>query len=157
MRKTFCGIFSVLLFACITAAPYTAIALDDAGKSLIRTEIDTMMKIVIMSAERCDVAAVMSNLSGDGDNMFFINSEPYDLTSLAAEFEREYSKMKRQTVNVISSKVMVFSPDAAAWIGYGKGRVEYNSGEAMDYVFSETWIWEKIKGKWAVTHYHESA
>lgn len=130
------------------------------GKDMpsVAEEIQAMMTDIIAAAEDADVDKTYSFLTRDPGGIFFQNNKHYDLDSLLALFRNTYGKLRCQRIRVSQSEVISLGPEAAMWIGYGEGRTESRvGGVSMAYSFTETWIWQKVRGRWVVTHYHESS
>lgn len=120
-------------------------------------DIEGMMKEIIAAAEKGDVDRTFSYLTREPGAVFFLNNRPYDLDSLIAFFRENYGKMHSQKIHVTRSQVIPLGPSSAAWISYGEGHTVTKTGISAPYSFTETWIWQKVKGTWTVTHYHETA
>jgi hypothetical protein len=123
----------------------------------IEATINNMMQEIMVAAESRNWAKAFSRLIRKDGGLFFLNNRHYTLKSLLAFFGESYGIMKSLKMRVVGSKVIVFSPDAAAWIGYGDGQIQrVDTALETTYSFTETWIWQKVDGEWVVTHYHES-
>jgi hypothetical protein len=128
------------------------------GEKLVADEIQAMMAGIITAAENVDVEKMYCFLTREPGGLFFINNKYYNLDQLIALFRDTYGKLRSQRLLVSHSEVIPLGPDAAMWIGHGEGRTESQiGGVSMTYSFTETWVWQKINGRWVVTHYHESS
>ena len=127
-----------------------------AGKP-VTEEIQELMAGIIDAAENVDIDKAYSSLTRDLGGLFFINNQYYSLEDLLALFRGTYGRLRSQRIRVSHSEVIVLGPDSALWIGYGEGRTESLAGVSMAYSFTETWVWQRIRKKWMVTHYHESS
>jgi hypothetical protein len=127
------------------------------GDAAVTAEIMKKMDEIIAAAEKADVEGTFALLTRDSGAVFYLNNRHYDLDSLLAQFRSNYERLRSQRIRVIESRVKVLGPEAAVWIGHGEGRTESTKGLSVAYSFTETWVWEKIEGKWVVTHYHESS
>jgi hypothetical protein len=131
--------------------------IDMHTKKEIENTINELMKDIVTAAEARNWAKTFSRLTRKEGGLFFLNNRHYTLKSLLAFFGESYGIMKSLKMRVVKSEVVVFSPDAAAWIGYGDGQIQrVDTAPETTYSFTETWIWQKIDGEWVVTHYHES-
>ena len=132
-------------------------SVDTQMQKEIESTINNLMQEIVVAAESRNWAKTFSRLSRKEGDLFFLNNRHYTLKSLLAFFGEEYGIMKSLMMRVVKSEVIVFSPDAAAWIGYGDGQIQRDdAAPETTYSFTETWIWQKIDGEWTVTHYHES-
>jgi hypothetical protein len=131
--------------------------IDMQTKKEIEDIINNLMMEIVTAAEARNWAKTFSRLTRKEGGLFFLNNRHYTLKSLLAFFGESYGIMKSLKMRVVKSEVVVFSPDAAAWIGYGDGQIQrVDTAPETTYSFTETWIWQKIDGEWVVTHYHES-
>jgi hypothetical protein len=131
--------------------------LDAHTTQEIENTINKLMLEIVIAAEARNWAKTFSRLTRKEGELFFLNNRHYTLKSLLAFFGESYGVMKSLKMRVVKSKVIVFSPNAAAWIGYGDGQIQRDeTTPEATYSFTETWVWQKIDGEWAVTHYHES-
>lgn len=155
MKRKSLFIFVLLLLAFL--CPGVSNAMDEAEKTRISDRIDTMMRTMIAFAEKADVDQTFADLSSDKHAVFFVNDKVYDRSSLLKAFRETYGKLKSQKIDIKDSKVVVLGPDAAVWIAHAKGVTVDQSGVRSEESLAETWVWQNIDGKWAVTHYHETA
>ena len=140
---------------------YCMVKTRESGKPAekpVAEEIQELMAGIITAAENVDIDKAYSRLTRDPDGLFFINNKHYHHDALLALFRENYGKLRSQRLRVSHSEVIVTGPDSALWIGYGEGRTESQvGGGSMAYSFTETWFWQKVRGRWVVTHYHESS
>ena len=130
---------------------------DIQSNKEIENTINNLMTEIVAAAESRNWAKTFSRLTRKEGDLFFLNNRHYTLKSLLGFFGESYGVMKSLKMRVVKSKVIVFSPEAAAWIGYGDGQIQREPiAPETTYSFTETWIWQKIDGEWAVTHYHET-
>jgi len=118
------------------------------------SEIHTMMEEIIAAAENVDAEKTFSYLTRDPGAVFFQNNKHYTRDSLISHFREKYGKLQSQKLHVTHSAMIDLGSESAIWIGYGKGLTETKAGESIASSFTETWIWQKIKGNWVATHYH---
>lgn len=156
MKKPLIFVLLVFVLAAIVS-PSSCSAMDEKEKAEIESTIDMKMKEIISSAEALDVDRTFADFSRDKNAVFFFNDKAYSLTALLGIFKEMYGNMKSQKMDFVYSKVVVLGPDSAAWIAYGKDMSESKKGTISKENLTETWIWQKIEGKWTVTHSQESA
>jgi len=147
------GMFFIFFFAVFSPMGF---AMDEKEKTEITNTINAMMKEIIGAAERGDVEKTFANLSPGKDAVYYLNDRSYDSPALLDFFKKEYAKIASQKIDPAQSRVMVFSSDAAAWVGHGNGYTVDPSGKQTPFSFAETWIFQKVDGNWSITHYHES-
>ena len=117
-------------------------------------EIQALMEEIIAAAQKADVEKTFSYLTHDPGAVFFQNNRHFSRDSLLSYFRKKYGMLLSQKFQVTHSDLICLGPESAIWIGYGEGLIETKAGESMESSFTETWIWQKIKGKWVATHYH---
>jgi hypothetical protein len=122
--------------------------------SSVITEIQGMMEEIITAAETADAGKTFSYLTCDPGRVFFQNNGHYSRDALITLFREKYGNLHSQRFHVTHSEVIALSPESAMWMGYGEGRTVTKTGESAGCTFSETWIWQKIMGKWVAIHYH---
>lgn len=156
MKKSLVLVFLVFILV-VTVSSSCFAAMDEKETAEIALTIDMKMKEIIASAEALDVDRTFADFSRDKNAVFFFNDKAYSLTALLGIFKEMYGNMKSQKMDFVYSKVVVLGPDSAAWIAYGKDMSESKKGTISKENLTETWIWQKIEGKWVVTHSQESA
>ena len=127
---------------------------ESTGHPSVVTEIQAIMKEIIAAAEKADVEKTFSYLTADPEAVFFQDKMHYTRDSLLSHFREKYRMLQSQKFHITHSKIIELSPESAIWIGYGEGLTETNAGEWIAASFTETWVWQKIKGTWVATHYH---
>ncbi|MDD1719641.1 MAG: nuclear transport factor 2 family protein [Methanoregulaceae archaeon] len=127
------------------------------GSSSVAAEIQSRMEEIIAAAQNADVEGTFSYLTRDPGALFFQGNQQLNRDSLIALFRENYRDMKSQKIQVVHSEVLQTGPESGVWIAYGEGMLEMKTGGPKPYTFTETWVWQKVRGKWTVTHYHESA
>lgn len=128
----------------------------DADKQAVSDTINQLMTEVNAYAEQANTPAVFQYLSDDSSCVFFSAGMAYSKSEIIIRFGDIYSNMKSQDLEDINHQVLVFSPDAAAWIGIMKGHSIGQDDKIMDMFLLETWIWQRGPSGWKVVHYHES-
>lgn len=118
------------------------------------TEIQALMDEIIAAAENADVEKTFSYLTRDPGAVFFQNNRHFTRDALLSYFREKYDTLQSQRFHVTHSDLICSDPKSAIWVGYGEGRTVTKAGESMASSFTETWVWQKIKGKWTATHYH---
>ncbi len=127
---------------------------ESTGQPSVVPEIQAIMKEIIAAAEKADVDKTFLYLTADPEAVFFQDKMHYTRDSLHSHFREKYRMLQSQKFHITHSETIELSPESAVWIGYGEGRTEMKTGESIAASFTETWIWQKIKGTWVVTHYH---
>lgn len=157
MRKILLGTVSVLLFFAATVR-LPAASPDPATKnnSEIAATIEKLMDELSRTAETLDAEKTLAPLSKDKDAVFFLGSKPYTRSELIHYLGKSYGSLKTMSIKMDRTCVKVLSPDAAVWIACGKGKSVSKSGESFEEYLTETWIWQRIEGKWQVIHYNET-
>jgi ketosteroid isomerase-like protein len=125
-------------------------------KALLAKNIDMMMAEVSANAERVDVDKTFRYISRGKDAVYFMNDKKYDAETLLKEFAGIFGGLKYQKLIFNYKHVIVLGPDAAVWTASGIGTSESQDGTKYVETLTETWLWQKISGRWVVTHYHES-
>ncbi len=130
---------------------------SEGEEGVIVATIQALMNETISAAERADVDATFSHLSGEEDATFFLGNRAFNRETLLSFFGQAYGDIGSQEIRVSQSAVKVLGADAALWTGFGVGRMVSKTGTETLYSFTETWVWRKTKDNWVVAHYHESA
>ncbi|HNV85902.1 MAG TPA: nuclear transport factor 2 family protein [Candidatus Omnitrophota bacterium] len=154
--KKFAAVVMIGFVFFFAVSSSTGFAMDEKERAEITGTVNALMNDIISAAEQGDVEKTFENLSREGDALYYLNDKSYDAPALLEFFKKEFAGMKSQKIEPAQSRVVVFSPDAAAWIANGSGYTVDLSGNQAPFSFTETWILQKIGGKWCVTHYHES-
>lgn len=158
MRKTtstFVSAISVMLLLMLGCQPKQA-DLTLEQKAAIADTITTMMNQLITSAEAVNAEETGALLMMDSTSIFFINGIPYSHCELIASLDSLYHELAWQKINFDFTQVFVLGPDAALWVGYGTNVLPKADGEEILDI-TDTWLWQKKRGKWGVYHLHESA
>ncbi len=160
MKKVLLGTVSILLFlalsGCISVAVTSSSATQEQDNSKIAATITKLMDELSRTAETLDAEKTLAPLSKDKDAVFFLDSKPYTRSELVHYLGKIYGSLRSMSIKMDSNSVKVLGPDAAVWIACGKGKSVSKSGESFEEYLTETWIWQKIDGKWQVTHYNET-
>ncbi|MFA4860232.1 DUF4440 domain-containing protein [Methanoregula sp.] len=127
---------------------------ESAGHRSVVAEITVIMKEIIAAAEKADADRTFSYLTADPDAVFFQDNMHYTRNLLLSHFREKYQRLQSQKFHISHSETIELGPESALWIGYGEGRTETKAGESTASSFTETWIWQKIEGRWTATHYH---
>ncbi|MFA4876968.1 MAG: DUF4440 domain-containing protein [Methanoregula sp.] len=127
---------------------------ESLGLSSVVTEIHAIMNGIIYGAEMADANTTFSYLADDPEAVFFQDKLHYSRDSLLSRFYEKYEKIQSQKFHITGSRTIVLGPESAVWVGYGTGQTEMKTGESVDVSFTETWVWQKIHGRWVATHYH---
>lgn len=125
-------------------------------KQAIRDTINGLMAQITSSVQQADADAAFQWLSDDSAAVFISGGLPYSKTGLISRFRNLYSFVQEQHFETENSRVVVFSPDAAAWIAVIRGTHLTKDGVLHDEFLLETWIWQHENAGWRVVHYHES-
>ncbi|MDQ1266527.1 MAG: hypothetical protein QG635_1679, partial [Bacteroidota bacterium] len=123
----------------------------------IKAEILALLSEAKTAAEKLDAVAAFANLSDDSSSVFIFSGRTYNARQTVELLTKSYSLRESQKLDLSLDNIKVISPDAALWTGGGKGEILLKDGKSMTAYLQETWFWQKIQGKWKVTHLHESA
>ncbi len=138
----------------LSAADASSVGQDN---SEIAVCISGLMDELSRTAETLDAGKTLKPLSKEKDAVFFFNSKPYTREELTHLLGKIYGSIKKMSIKMDRSCVKVLGPDAAVWIACGKGNSVGKTGDLYQEYLTETWIWQRIEGKWQVVHSHESA
>lgn len=127
------------------------------GDAKIAATINKLMEELSRTAETLDAEKTLAPLTQDKDAVFFFDSKPYTRNELTHLLRGIYGDLKSMSIKMDKTSVKVLGDNAAVWIACGKGKSVSKSGQSYEEYLTETWIWQKIEGKWQVVHYHESA
>jgi hypothetical protein len=157
MKRIFTASAKLIAFlaaGCVLQAAEPATAKQD--KEEISNTILKLMDNLSRTAETLDAGKTLAPLSNDKDAVFFFDSKPYNRAELAHRLGKIYGNVKNMSIKMDRQAVKVLGPDAAVWIASGKGKSVGKDGESYEEFLTETWIWQRMEGKWQVVHYHES-
>ncbi len=160
MKKVLLGVFSIVLFfslaGCISVEVSETTALRAQDNSEAAAAVGKLMDDLTATALTLDAGKTLSPLATDKDAVFFFDSKPYTRGELADYMGKIYGSLKTMSMKWDRKYVKALGPDAAVWIAVGKGKSVAKTGENYEEYLTETWIWQKIEGKWQVVHSHES-
>ncbi len=139
---------------CAQGVVQSAAAQDEAA---VRSAVSGMMDAVMRSAEKMDVEQIFAPLSHDQKAVFFFGFQPFTRDALIPFFRQAYGQAKSQSIRLTHTDVKVLGPDAALWLGWGTGRIDWKDGRVTEQALAETWLWQRVDGQWKVIHSHESA
>lgn len=125
-------------------------------KLAIADTINQMMDQVTRAAESADADSTFQWLSDDTSAVFMTGGMAFSFRELTSLFRHKYGKMKSQQMDMLSARTLVFSPDAAAWIGIIKEKSITKEDDVNEMFLVETWLWQRESSGWKVVHYHES-
>jgi len=128
----------------------------EAQKSAVADTINQLMAKVTHYAEEAKVDSMFQWLSDDSASVFMTGGMAYSSREVNSLFGNEYKKIKSQQMEPLSRRVIVFSPDAAAWIGILKTKSISSEENVTEMFLVETWLWQRKPAGWEVVHYHES-
>lgn len=159
MLRAWCGAIAWLM---VVAATRGVLAADPAAAKPNEADIAATINRLMEASTRTAMATLdaektLEPLSKDRDAVFFFGSKPYARGELIQVVRKMYGTFKSMSLKMDKVNVKVLGPDAAVWIAVGKGKAVSKSGESSEEYLLETWIWQKLEGKWQVVHYHESA
>ncbi len=158
MKKVWYVVFSLLI---VSAFIDRLIAADSAVRQQNDTEISNTIRRLMEELNRTanetlDAEKTLASLTKDKDAVFFFDSKPYRREELIDCLRKLYGSLSTISMKMSQIRVKVLGPDAAVWIACGKGQAVGKSGESSEEFLTETWIWQRIEGRWQVVHYHES-
>ncbi len=160
MKRVLLGTVSILLFIALSGCISVEVIESGTPQSQDNPEISAtvgkLMDDLTRTAVTLDAEKTLAPLSKDKDAVFFFDSKPYTRNELSHCMGKIYGSLKTMSMTWDRKYVKVLGPDAAVWIACGKGKSVSKSGELYDEFLTETWIWQKIEGKWQVVHSHES-
>lgn len=146
-----------LLFGCVTLNSCKEVKpFGETERGAISDTINLMMAKLIGHAEAANVDSTFQWLSSDSSSWFVTGGFAYKRNEIISLFKTMYGNAKSQKIELLNSKVLVFSPESAAWIAVSKGNIVSNDGKITEQFLSETWIWQREAVGWRVIHYHES-
>ncbi len=160
MRKVLLGTVSILLFfaltSCISVSVTESVETSAVDNPEVAAAVAKLMDELTRTAQTLDAEKTLAPLSKDKDAVFIFDSKPYTRSELAHCMGKIYGSLKTMSMKWDMECVKVLGPDSAAWIACGKGKSVSKSGESYEEYLTETWIWQRIDGKWQVVHSHES-
>jgi len=122
----------------------------------IADTITELMTQITAYAENANADSAFLWLSEDPDAIYMTGGMAYSYREVVSKFRHEYGNIKRQKIEPIHTRVIVFSPSAAAWIFVGKGTSVSRDDQLAEQLLEETWLWQRGFSGWNVVHYHES-
>lgn len=154
MRRILLAILISVMFLNHSNAGEPASGKQDNAE--IAATISKLMDELTRSADTLDAEKTLAPLTQDKDAVFFFDSKPYTRNELTHVIRGIYGNMKSMSMKWDKTCVKVLGNNAAVWIACGKGKSVSKAGQSSEEYLTETWIWQRIDGKWQVTHYHES-
>ena len=142
---------TALMISCEESRPF-----GEPEKQAVSDTISRLMGEIAFYAERASTDSTFQWLSDDPASVFMSGGMAYSKPELISMFRDVYSDLKEQHLETLSRQVLVFSPDAAAFIAVLKGSNVTLNDEKIDMFLLETWIWQREPSGWKVVHYHES-
>lgn len=126
-----------------------------AKNAEIVTTITKLMAELSQSAETLDAAKTLAPLTTDKEALFIFDSKLYTREKLVETLAAMYAQMKSMKIKMDPPKVRVLGPDAALWVATGTADSVDKAGAVFHERLIETWVWQRLDGKWQVVHYHE--
>jgi len=130
--------------------------LREQEKLAISDTINMLMDQVMHFAENATADSTFQWLSDDSTAVFMTGGMAFSAQEITTLFRGTYVTMKSQQMDPLSTRTLVFSPDAAAWIGILKEKAISKEDEVTEKYLVETWLWQRENSGWRVVHYHES-
>jgi len=128
----------------------------ETEKKAISDTIDMLMNKIDQYAEEAKPDSTFQWLSDDSACIFMSGGLAYSKKELLPMFSDMYKTIKGQSIETVSKKITVLSPDAVVWVGILKGFMILTNDTKQDQYLMETWLWQRETSGWRVTHYHES-
>ena len=125
-------------------------------KLAISDTINMLMDQVTHHAENASVDSTFQWLSDDSAAVFMSGGMAFSARDISTLFRNAYGIIKSQQMDLLSTRTLVFSHDAAAWIGIIKEKAISKDDDVTEKYLVETWIWQRESAGWRVVHYHES-
>jgi ketosteroid isomerase-like protein len=125
-------------------------------KQAVGDTIGQLMAKMLFYAEKANTDSTFQWLSDESTSLFMSGGMVYSKSELISMFRNIYNNLKGQNIEELKHQVMVFSPDAAAWIAVLKGNYVTLDDKMHGEFLVETWIWQREPSGWKVVHYHES-
>ena len=142
MKKTILAavMATELILSCFAGAE------DETVSTIIK-----LMDQVSRTAETLDAEKALSAvLTDDKGAVFTLNAKSYTKPEIIAKLGKIYSSLKSMNITMNKPVVKLLAPDTAMWTATGKGSSIMKSGQKYEEILTETWIWQKINGKWQV-------
>jgi len=156
MKKNIFGGALIILFGAAILSSCNSREFGEQQKLAVADTINQLMHQVTRSAEKASVDSTFQWLSDDSSAVFMAGGMAYSAREITSVFRNQYSKIKSQQMETLSSRTLVFSKDAAAWIGIIKCKLISKEEEVNEMYLVETWLWQRESSGWKVIHYHES-
>jgi len=160
MKRVLLGTVSILLLfissGCISVAVLESATPQEQDNPEVAATVGKLMDELTATAQTLDAEKTLVPLSKDKDAVFFFDSKPYTRSELAHYMGKIYGSLKTMSMKWDRKYVKALGSDAAVWIAIGKGNSVSKTGESYEEFLTETWIWQRIDGKWQVVHSHES-
>ncbi|HCE44268.1 MAG TPA: hypothetical protein DET40_12030 [Lentisphaeria bacterium] len=161
MKRVLLGTFSILLFfvlsGCISVeVSETVMPQAQDNPEVVAAVTRLMDELTVTAQTTLDAEKTLAPLSKDKDAVFFFDSKPYTRGELTHFIGKIYGSLKIMSMKWDRKYVKVLGPDAGVWIAIGKGKSIAKTGESYEELLAETWIWQRIDGRWQVVHSHES-
>jgi hypothetical protein len=130
--------------------------LTPALKESITKEITNLMEKSKIFAEKLNADSTFASISQDSTATFIFGGKYYSASQTIDVLRSLYSARKSLTFEFINPLITVISPDAALWTANGMVTMASKEGKPHTGFLSESWLWQKVKGKWTIFHIHES-
>jgi ketosteroid isomerase-like protein len=130
--------------------------LREQEKLAISDTINILMDQVMHFAENASADSTFQWLSDDSAAVFMTGGMAFSAQEITTLFRNAYGIIKSQQMDPLSTRTLVFSPEAAAWIGILKEKAISKEDEVTEKYIVETWLWQRENSGWKVVHYHES-
>ena len=125
-------------------------------KLAISDTINMLMDQVMNYAENASADSTFQWLSDDSAAVFMTGGMAFSAREITTLFRNAFGTIKSQQMDPLSTRTLVFSPDAAAWIGILKEKAISKDDDVTEKYLIETWLWQRENSGWKVVHYHES-
>lgn len=142
---------TTIMISCEKSRPF-----GEPEKQAVRDTIGKLMQNITAYAEMANTDSTFRWLSDDAASVFFSGGLAYSKPELINRFRDAYLNLKEQHFELLSDQVLVFSPEAAAFIAVQKGSNVNLNNERTEEFLLETWLWQREPSGWKVVHYHES-
>ncbi|MCX6256572.1 MAG: cache domain-containing protein [Bacteroidia bacterium] len=126
------------------------------GKAVAADSVNLIMSKIVSHAEKLEYKQICNWLSHDSLALNFINTGYYNYNQTADVFKEAYSHMSAEKFMPKKTSTIALSPDVVLWLAYGNAWGADSAGRTFVQIIAETWLWQKLNGKWTVVHYHES-
>ncbi|MEI7500784.1 MAG: nuclear transport factor 2 family protein [Bacteroidota bacterium] len=157
MKKSLINFTMIFLFGLVSLTGCkNSREFGDKEKLAVTDTINQLMDQVMKYSAMANADSALQWISDDSAAVFTSGGLAFSAREILSLFKNTYSTIKSQEFEMVSSRVIVISPDAAVWIGTVKDKSITKEDEVIDQFLQETWVWRREVSGWRVAHYHES-